>query len=97
MPCTSAGLAVEQPVWRGLELARLGAAGQLPISEKLTESLARQAIRKCPGGELDIRVIAMAAGQLRVLLCFTPLSLVKRYDDGAAAVSQDGDIVQKRR
>ena len=38
----------------GPGFARLGAAGQLPISKKLAETLARPTIGKCPGGELDI-------------------------------------------
>lgn len=54
MQWASTELAMGQPAWRGSELAQLGTAGQLPVLEKLAESLARQAIGRCPGGESDI-------------------------------------------
>lgn len=54
MPCANVALAVEQSAGRGPAFAWLGAAGQLPVWEKLAKSLARQAIRKCPRGERDI-------------------------------------------
>lgn len=48
------GSAVGRPVRRGSELACLGTAGQRPVSEKLAENLAGQAVGRRPGGESDI-------------------------------------------
>lgn len=71
MPCANVALAVEQSAGRGPAFAWLGAAGQLPVWEKLAKSLARQAIRKCLGGNETSYVIAPVAGQPHVFLRFS--------------------------